>query len=67
MRLSQPRPIARSPVVKSAQEIAAEWAGLTEGLPPEQEADVLAHAEAERKARQERETKRQREYDRTFR
>jgi ribonuclease HI len=57
----------RSPVVKSAEEVAREWVDLSSGLLPKQEADVLAYAEAERKARQERETERQREYDRTFR
>lgn len=57
----------RSPVIKSADEIAREWIDLSAGLPPEQEADVLAHAEAERLARQERETERQREYDRNLR
>lgn len=57
----------RSPVVKSAEEVAAEWVDLAAGLPFEQEADVLAHAEAERKERQRIETERQREYDRNLR
>jgi hypothetical protein len=57
----------RSPVVKSAEEIAAEWHDMTSDLPFAQEEDVLRHAEAERKERQEREIARQREYDRNLR